>query len=937
MENNDNQENQQNLEKIKNNCNLNEERDEKYHKQIENDQINKIENGEYIIDMQIPIQKEQSLDNSEFNQIEQTNKKSEELDEKVNPDKNENNIISVCSSMFDFIEVDKIINNLKDQNSSLLFDSDKNEMNIDVNKINPNLETNITHLVDNIQISQIENNENIQKNDTPKNNISSSQKFSTPIKLNTNIGINKIDSSYESLFRSYTASPLKTKKSSLTINDLTKDENLFFKKSSISIAQKDEYIKIEDWDFLDDIIKLEENFNKVESKINKTDLYNLFNTIKKCDVYSPKAANPKNDNQRTVGPVSTLEYMVESTFGFDKNSINHITEHIISLEKYLFRWRLILGDGNCYYRAIMFAFLENIIFEKNILLLKNIIGEINQKFDESYFNMRNLHINNQKEILSINKNLILKILYIIYEILDNSGVKNSNQNAYEILIKCFLYCDAFDQGMVMYFRFKIYEFIKLNRNNIYTKDFSIKIGNLLPSEYETEYGDFLYDKFYEEQLMKMDTDAEKIVIYLTPFVLKLNVKILIYEFDKDSSVLIREFPCYLNDRQNINLLYRKTHYDLIYEMKYFENYTKELCYYVNLEENLRVVNNGVLDKIREKGTEQINNMNDLNNIPENISTNSSSLTSNSMSKFLSSIDQIQNKTNNISPSLSPSNNYQAVFPVCISCKNSYLHQPNILGLCLICVNTELSNNIMANYLIFINECLAEYEDDNEQKIPKIFNEIFNVRQYSFYDKLMALSRLASFSNKPLKDFIKEVKNKICVICTRNLSTSEGNHLILFKLPCNCVICCKECLKIYFSLVFNKKKLERNGALCICGYQFNNQDYKLIYAFIEKNKFKDMKKILECFAVASISRVCVGGCMEDYRYSQKEFHSLRLKDAELTKIYKIKEFKHVICEECYHNRKIKEKENIECVLCNSTHKVDKIKKYMSNQEDECIIL
>ena len=209
------------------------------------------------------------------------------------------------------------------------------------------------------------------------------------------------------------------------------------------------------------------------------------------------------------------------------------------------------------------------------------------------------------------------------------------------------------------------------------------------------------------------------------------------------------------------------------------------------------------------------------------------------------------------------------------------------------------------------------------------------RQYNFYDKSMTISRLASFSTKPLKDFIKEAKCKICLVCTTNLNTQDINNNI-FTLPCNCVICCKECLKFYFSLVFHKRKLEKNGALCICGYQYNNHDYRAIYAYLDKNKYKDMKKVLETFVIASISRVCIGGCMEDFRYSQKEFHALRLRDPELTKIYNIKDFKHVICEECYGARKIKEKEIIECFICNSSHKVEKVKKYMSSQDNECII-
>lgn len=42
--------------------------------------------------------------------------------------------------------------------------------------------------------------------------------------------------------------------------------------------------------------------------------------------------------------------------------------------------------------------------------------------------------------------------------------------------------------MVLYFRFKIYEFIRSNSNKVYTEHFSVKLGNLLPAEYETESG-----------------------------------------------------------------------------------------------------------------------------------------------------------------------------------------------------------------------------------------------------------------------------------------------------------------------------------------------------------------------------------------------------------------------------------------------------------------
>ena len=46
--------------------------------------------------------------------------------------------------------------------------------------------------------------------------------------------------------------------------------------------------------------------------------------------------------------------------------------------------------------------------------------------------------------------------------------------------------------MIMYFRYKIYEFIKENQTKLYHKDFAVKLGNLLPAQYETDQGGEFY-------------------------------------------------------------------------------------------------------------------------------------------------------------------------------------------------------------------------------------------------------------------------------------------------------------------------------------------------------------------------------------------------------------------------------------------------------------
>ena len=40
------------------------------------------------------------------------------------------------------------------------------------------------------------------------------------------------------------------------------------------------------------------------------------------------------------------------------------------------------------------------------------------------------------------------------------------------------------------------------------------LGNLLPSEYETEDGIFLFEQFYNENLLKLYKDSEKMLFML---------------------------------------------------------------------------------------------------------------------------------------------------------------------------------------------------------------------------------------------------------------------------------------------------------------------------------------------------------------------------------------------------------------------------------------
>lgn len=207
--------------------------------------------------------------------------------------------------------------------------------------------------------------------------------------------------------------------------------------------------------------------------------------IKNCNIYFK---DPKSDNILNTGLISTLEYMIETTFYSDRNKTKEIIEHFSLLDQEIFRWRSIKGDGNCYYRSVIFAYLEKVILEKNLKILKGIILELDNFLNPENENLKYLSLDIQNELFSINKNLVMKVLYLLYEILDNKENKESGEICYEILMKCFNYCKPFDVAMIFLIRYMLFVFIKDNKGKLYTKDFAINIGNLLPNDYETSNG-----------------------------------------------------------------------------------------------------------------------------------------------------------------------------------------------------------------------------------------------------------------------------------------------------------------------------------------------------------------------------------------------------------------------------------------------------------------
>ena len=171
-------------------------------------------------------------------------------------------------------------------------------------------------------------------------------------------------------------------------------------------------------------------------------------------------------------------------------------------------------------------------------------------------------------------------------------MENNCSKAYEILLKVFLFSEDFDFGIIFFTRYLIYEYISANEDKIYTKENPVEVGCLLPDQYIIDRGnrnEYSFENFYRLELMNPKTFAEKIVIHIIPFVFNVNMNILLYDYGLNgakSQILENRFfnENKANYKNEVNLLFRKIHYDVYYKFQFQEYHKERLKIFENLSE-----------------------------------------------------------------------------------------------------------------------------------------------------------------------------------------------------------------------------------------------------------------------------------------------------------------------------------------------------------------
>ena len=150
------------------------------------------------------------------------------------------------------------------------------------------------------------------------------------------------------------------------------DKELAQSKTNIVINDERKFLHNRKWDYLDKskIKEIEHKFKLVYEEMNKKQLKILIDNIRRCDLQGLYSDFRPREVIWRIGTLSSLNYLIETTYSSQPDDKDKMFNDKKKLEPYIYKFRNILGDGDCFYRGLIFYFLENIVLTNNIMHMK---------------------------------------------------------------------------------------------------------------------------------------------------------------------------------------------------------------------------------------------------------------------------------------------------------------------------------------------------------------------------------------------------------------------------------------------------------------------------------------------------------------------------------------------------------------------------------------
>ena len=705
------------------------------------------------------------------------------------------------------------------------------------------------------------------------------------------------------------------------------------------INDSNKFLKVREWDYINDskIYEIEAKVETIGEKLDKTNLKKTIILINK-NTFDNYYSNYKiTENKFKISCLCSLNFLVESTYYFRENYDESKKFDFNQLEPYIYRYRNIKGDGDCFYRGLIFSLLENIILTSNIMQMKELLILYYEKINKG--NKLIKEKDYLKKIKELDIDIVSNIMYIII-----NQMENDISTAYQVLLKAFLFFPEFDFAIIFFTRYLIYEYISANEDKIYSTEYQLEVGCLLPDGYVIDKGDkneYLFENYYNMQLMNPKTFAEKIVLYVVPFVFNLNMKILVYNYDlKGARSTIQEKDFSIEKKSKIkneiNLLFRKAHYDVYYTKYFYEDHKENLNIFINKKEN-EINKKNQKQVVKKNENEKPNIMHNDNPMEkqiekQNISSNDLKKEIENKGKINKGYNQDLNKLNKISKK-------DDKYPICIECRISQVDDDNIYGLCDECLLDNLKNALYSAFYSFLknrNNLINSKEKLHEHLMKRKYKNSFGAD----------ISILEAINNSKFKfeDVFIKMRSQLCLYCFKTFNF-ENEYFI--ELPCKCRLCTEECFLDYFNVM--KKHIELvqninqayvsylNFLTCFCGFIYNTQDVLFMMDEMEKKNLKEQKLIYQEYILNIWNWKCFL-CKSDFKISGK-FVKVYFKFLDEFKkiINSEKDFKHLLCDDCYQKYDIKNQKIVDCNVCKLQHEIIDYKKVNEkNEEEGCII-
>ena len=244
------------------------------------------------------------------------------------------------------------------------------------------------------------------------------------------------------------------------------------------------------------------------------------------------------------------------------------------------KYRKVYKDGDSFFRAFMFSYLEKLILSQNVHEIKILIYEIENQ-SSTKFTYRDYEIP------------LLEVIIIFQKILEYT-ISKQYYEAIKTLNRGFCMNQNFTNSLIKIMKILIGEFISLNYNNFNNEELiNLKIINDYYFDKDTK--EFKYKEYNTNNVLLMQTEPDLFQVFLTPYVFK-NASLKIYYNEENkirpSSFTIQSYNKEKGINENkqieIELLFSlKSGYSIIYYEDYFIKNSNTFSYELVLQSNVK--------------------------------------------------------------------------------------------------------------------------------------------------------------------------------------------------------------------------------------------------------------------------------------------------------------------------------------------------------------